>query len=158
MNFWQLWSCKLDCRGPDGTFDTHIGIYLFYIQGVSKKMVICYFRWFFWILYIENTYLFALHNKYQPILCYPQLYSFLRDEKLAYGKNFDITHHKDQHFIFLKIFLKFTKFFFFQKNLISQQEENIIIGVMAFYKMPFFKTCTPAVIPQPKHKSKQTNK
>ena len=30
MNFWQLWSCRLDWRGPNETFDTHIGIYYFW--------------------------------------------------------------------------------------------------------------------------------
>ena len=30
LNFWQFWCCRLDCRGPNVTFDTHIGIYYFW--------------------------------------------------------------------------------------------------------------------------------
>ena len=57
------------------------------------------------------TYLFDTTTKYQTILYYPGLYSFLTDEKWAYGGNLKIIHHKDQHFMFLKIFLQFTKLY-----------------------------------------------
>jgi hypothetical protein len=38
MKFWQLWTCRLDCRGPNATFDIHIGICI----SLKSKMIILF--------------------------------------------------------------------------------------------------------------------
>ena len=75
-----------------------------YVQSVSKKNGEVFVQF----LYIWNIYLYIF---IYTILYHSGLYSFLTDEKWAYGRNLEIIHHNDQLFIFLKIFLQFVCLF-----------------------------------------------
>ena len=73
------------------------------IQGVSKKWwVVCTACLVFYRLksYIF-TCLFDTHTNYDTIHYHSGIYSFLTDEKWAYGENFEITYHKDHYVMFL---------------------------------------------------------
>ena len=60
MNFWQLWSCRLDCRVPNRTFDTHTDLWYFchmslMIYHIWQECQICHIMTITYDIYVKNN-------------------------------------------------------------------------------------------------------
>jgi hypothetical protein len=63
MNFLQLWSCRLDCRGPNGTVDTHMAYIIFDIYTIWYRYSMT------WLTFMSYMTYHKCHMTKIPKLC-----------------------------------------------------------------------------------------